>query len=443
MMKISFRRHLLCAALGFAALLPSASSAQEASEVPVATPTSAATLSDLMSGRDIPLTLRLGDLNASWRQFSVGGGLDLTIFAPNVETLGAANPTAFFTRGQTAVVGSESFLVAYRVLASLPLLKLRDEALSKRAPSDEVVPLKLPPDTVLSLSLLNVRQLFSMNDIRPFNAALIATAQSDRDAQVQKDAATSVNNLKQIGGALLQYTQDYDGYLPPMQSVSSLRQVEVELQTRTTTHVQVVLQPYAKNTTIFAHPRTKELYRPNPILSRKYKEHIINPASFVAFYEASPAPDGKRAVLYVDGHVQRIAESQWPALKQASKIGTPVPKVPENPPQATGNSTAAVELSGAAALLYVYKQHRNLLAHGPQGAIYQSANGRLYFRDAKTGQAKYVAPPKEPIIISEDEAAPYRDYQGFNGSEAGIMFGGYGAGVTFKDAVPAQPLEGY
>jgi prepilin-type processing-associated H-X9-DG protein len=43
-------------------------------------------------------------------------------------------------------------------------------------------------------------------------------------------------------------------------------------------------------------------------------------AQVVAFYEASPAPDGTRAVLFLDGHVQVIPETEWPRLKRASGL---------------------------------------------------------------------------------------------------------------------------
>jgi prepilin-type processing-associated H-X9-DG protein len=40
----------------------------------------------------------------------------------------------------------------------------------------------------------------------------------------------------------------------------------------------------------------------------------------VVIYEDSPAPDGTRGVAFLDGHAKRINESDWPAIKKASKI---------------------------------------------------------------------------------------------------------------------------
>jgi prepilin-type processing-associated H-X9-DG protein len=71
---------------------------------------------------------------------------------------------------------------------------------------------------------------------------------------------------------------------------------------------------------IFRHPGTKRIYRPNPFLSRKSLAAINNPAQMVTFYEAAPSADGRRAVLYLDGHVMRVAEADWPRIRQASRI---------------------------------------------------------------------------------------------------------------------------
>jgi prepilin-type processing-associated H-X9-DG protein len=37
-------------------------------------------------------------------------------------------------------------------------------------------------------------------------------------------------------------------------------------------------------------------------------------------YEAEPSSDGTRAVLFGDGHVERVNESKWLELKKSSNI---------------------------------------------------------------------------------------------------------------------------
>ena len=104
------------------------------------------------------------------------------------------------------------------------------------------------------------------------------------------------------------YVQDYDEVLPPMQTPAK---------------TQELLQPYLKNTEIFRNAETGEPFIPNPVLSGKKYAHIANPASFVMYYEASPAPDGTRGVAFLDASVKRIREEDWPRIARASKIIIP------------------------------------------------------------------------------------------------------------------------
>jgi prepilin-type processing-associated H-X9-DG protein len=38
------------------------------------------------------------------------------------------------------------------------------------------------------------------------------------------------------------------------------------------------------------------------------------------YYEAKPAPDNKRGVVFADGHAARIPEAEWLRVKKASRI---------------------------------------------------------------------------------------------------------------------------
>ncbi|MBK1986013.1 hypothetical protein A0J48_000345 [Sphaerospermopsis aphanizomenoides BCCUSP55] len=94
---------------------------------------------------------------------------------------------------------------------------------------------------------------------------------------------------------------------------------------------------------------------------------------------------------------------------------------PVNQPQAkkglsTGQKVAI--LAGAAALYYLYNQHKNAQGTGAQGKYYLSKNGRVYYRDAE-GRAHWVTPPPEGIRVPESEAQQYRDFQGYNGRTTG------------------------
>lgn len=104
-----------------------------------------------------------------------------------------------------------------------------------------------------------------------------------------------------------------------------------------------------------------------------------------------------------------------------------------NPPQAKkkglSNTQKVAILAGAAALYYLYNQHKNKQEQGPQGKYYLSKNGRIYYRDAQN-RAHWVTPPPEGIRVPESEAQRYRDFQGYNNSSTGR---------DLRDVVREQP----
>ena len=77
-----------------------------------------------------------------------------------------------------------------------------------------------------------------------------------------------------------------------------------------------------------------------------------------------------------------------------------------------------ITLAGAAALYYLYNQHKNKQEQGPEGKYYLSKNGRIYYRDAQ-GRPHWVTPPPEGIKVPADQAQQYRDFQGYNNSSTG------------------------
>ncbi|OUL31752.1 hypothetical protein BV372_19925 [Nostoc sp. T09] len=103
-----------------------------------------------------------------------------------------------------------------------------------------------------------------------------------------------------------------------------------------------------------------------------------------------------------------------------------------NQPQAKkglGTGQKVAILAGAAALYYLYNQHKNASQEGAQGKYYLSKNGRVYYRDAQH-RAHWVTPPSEGIRVPESEAQRYRDYQGFNGRATGRDL----SGITATEA---------
>ena len=115
----------------------------------------------------------------------------------------------------------------------------------------------------------------------------------------------SLANLRQLGLGLIQYTQDNNETLPPMQSASAAK---------------AALFPYIKSDSIFEQPPSHTFYRPNASLSRRKLASFDSPASVVAYFETTPQADGLRAVLFLDGHVKRLQDPEWQQIKAASHV---------------------------------------------------------------------------------------------------------------------------
>lgn len=90
----------------------------------------------------------------------------------------------------------------------------------------------------------------------------------------------------------------------------------------------------------------------------------------------------------------------------------------QQPRQGLSNKQKVVILAGAAALYYLYNQHKNKQAEGAEGQYYLSKNGRVYYRDAQK-RVHWVTPPSEGIRVPEAEAQRYRDFQGYNNRPTG------------------------
>ena len=67
-------------------------------------------------------------------------------------------------------------------------------------------------------------------------------------------ASSSDSNLKQLGLAMIQYTQDYDEMMPPMKDAATAKKA---------------LYPYVKSDDVFLSPKTHQPYLPNTSLSHR------------------------------------------------------------------------------------------------------------------------------------------------------------------------------
>ncbi len=259
---------------------------------------------ELLSGKTVPLTLKLKDLNGDWRRVSVGGATEAANpIRAYTALLGlGAGGNSYYTKGDTVTIEGETYFIAYRVQT-----KLMDYAALMRGgmrPDQMPKPEPPTPDSLLTLSLVHLRDAGSLNDIRPFDLETELTGGDTSPAALEEARekaaqATGLQNLRAIGVALLAYARDGDKSLPPMQDAAAAKKA---------------LQPYTKDDSVFTPPS-----QPNPSLSGKKLANFPKPEETVAFYENKPTND-TRGVLFLDGHTERIAETKWPALKKISNI---------------------------------------------------------------------------------------------------------------------------
>lgn len=273
-------------------------------------PLQAADLKELLGNKTTPLTMQLKDLNADWYRLTIidkssSTALDTAIYA---SILGGTGSTgAYYTKGDTVSLAGGKWLVAYQIRQK-PL----DYAALMTGGRDFLPsPAKPRPESIVSLSFLNLRAISAFNDIRPFNLqqelqAAAGPIEMIKESSEKARAASSLSNLKTLGLALLMYCDDYDEVLPKAMGKPDA--------------LQKALLPYAKNDELFKNPMDDSPYMSNAILAGKKIAHITNPSQMATIFESTPAPDGKRGVVFLDGHAKRLTESEWASVKKTSKI---------------------------------------------------------------------------------------------------------------------------
>jgi hypothetical protein len=271
-------------------------------------------LGTALTGEKYPLSMRAAELDSRWRVVYTDLSVD-----DNNQTLRRLYRVdrlprfKYFTRGETIAVASETYLVAYRAepsVAEMQRLRVRREATQ---PQDA----KLSAQTELRLCLLNILSVGRELDARAFNPKVdVESAQETASA----NRLQSINNLRIIGMALVQYAQEYDEVLPPMRGATSQDQLtSALLNTPGRESVQYLIRNFIPSPQVFRQPGTNTLYQPNFALSGRNLDNIRNTSRIVAFYERT-ATQGFRALLFLDGHVKVIRESEWPRIKRESFI---------------------------------------------------------------------------------------------------------------------------
>lgn len=279
----------------------------------------------LISGKQAPLTKQFKDLDDSWRQVAISGQYEMADLMKSWTSLFGADiyNNIYYTQGKTVKVNDEIYLVAYRLATSGEPLNINSllenfmgstAALTGGDCASITATEKITPETTVALSLLNLKTIGSLNNVRPFDLKM-DLAMLEKVEQQSKEACEQANlvavnsqvesNLQSLGSALRSYAEQNEYKLPDMSSLET---------------VKLALQDFVYDESVFYHPETQEPYLVNASLSAQNLVDFDNGTPIVAFYEASPAADGSIGVVYTDGLYQRVQPEDWAAVKQASKL---------------------------------------------------------------------------------------------------------------------------
>ena len=105
-------------------------------------------LANVLSGNSVPTSIELKKITPEWRAMSTNGQFEFGNFQAFIGIFGGgALATTYYTKGQTVSIGSETYIVAYSLLSIVE---------------------KVTPATLLNLSLLNLKTIGTMSNIRAF-----------------------------------------------------------------------------------------------------------------------------------------------------------------------------------------------------------------------------------------------------------------------------------
>jgi hypothetical protein len=278
---------------------------------------------ELISGKQAPLTKQLKDLDDSWRQIAISGQYEMADLMKSWTSLFGADfyNNIYYTQGETVKVNQENYIVAYRLASSgepMNIFSMFENVMGTMGGMTGgdcaalVAPKSITSETTISLSLLNLKTIGSLNNVRPFDletdlALLKKTEQQSKEACEQANMAMVESqvssNLQSLSSALHSYAEQNQDQLPDMSSLEA---------------VESALQEFVYDSSVFYHPGTFEPFLVNASLSAKKLSELDT--EIVSFYEATPAADGTIGVVYINGLYQRLSPEEWKAVKEASNL---------------------------------------------------------------------------------------------------------------------------
>ena len=288
-------------------------------------------LYEALATQGVQTTIHAAEMTSDWHVIAPGrtSFLSLAFAGPN-----SRYNIFFYTTGKLVSFDGHQYLVAYRLLP--PSDPDQRDALDfyndkeRRQSSPRQTPILLE-NSQLALALLAFNQPFSLDEIQKFDPAM-DVMKAPSKAEMEREMSQA--NLKQIGLAMMQYSQDWDGIYPPMIAARSADEIgyssfdippppppgSYSNCTNENATVQDRLAPYTKDSQIFLQPVTGRPYLPNYKVSRKPASQFKNPSQTFLFYEDAPNLAGTRNVVYADGHVQELSEAEFQRERKAQGI---------------------------------------------------------------------------------------------------------------------------
>ena len=209
-----------------------------------------------------------------------------------------------WSKGEVVKSLGRDFLVTYKVDADIQGVVGQDSS------GTPVSPPKEPPLRI------NLVALDSIQGVTPYPELSkkdllecwgVSTGEhSGYQPSISNLQTSTLSNLKQAGLGLMMYMSDYDDNLPYAQSTKAVWYVEF---------------PYVKNVNVFKsyNPKGGE-FRFNMGIAGVNGSSIPKPSEHVLLYEATPWADGRRCVVFCDGHGKLVSLAEWEALEKKLKI---------------------------------------------------------------------------------------------------------------------------
>ncbi len=175
----------------------------------------------IVAGKAAPLTIRLGDLNNSWRRMTPSApdnGVLLQLVRGPYNRSSTYIPDFLYTQGKTVSVAGEPFIVAYRfVQTENPISQNAYDEYSQRMQNTSVPP-ALSKQTVLQLSLINPRITGRFDNIQTFD--IEKEVQRSQKARVDIVNQLSLVQLRQVGSSFVYFTRS-TGKLPSLKDAAT------------------------------------------------------------------------------------------------------------------------------------------------------------------------------------------------------------------------------